>query len=778
MIKDYLKENNLIITPNSSKKKVINEINSLDKLVSYKIMDINEFLRNYFFDYEKEAIYYVMKRENVNVSIALEYLNSLYFAEDKNYNNPKLNKLVSLKNELISNNLLITNNNFKYYLDKVNIIIYNYILDPFYLNLLSNATVVDISYTKKELEVLKFNSIANEIGYICSDIKEKIDSGININNIKIVDSGSEYYNVLDRLFSIANIPISIPEKISLYDLPIGKKVINDLKNDKTFDEIIENIEEETLLSKVVSILNNYVSLDIEKEYLIELITYDLKNTYLPKKTVENAVSLINIDEVNSEDITYLVGFNKENYPKIDKDTSFLSDNMRKELGLFTSNIVNKNNNELLKSLLYNNNFIISYKEKDSFDRFNPCLLIKSEGMKEIDNPKPNYNFSNLYNKLTLVEEYDKFYKYGIISDELKLLKNNYDLKYDSYDNKFTGINNNFKELTLSYSSLDNYFRCSFRYYLSNVLNIKEDDQDEFYMNLGKIFHYVLSKYRDKDFSFDESWNKEASKYEFKNSELVLLEKLKDELRFDIEVIKDQENYNSLDDYYLENKFTLNIENSHNTNVIFKGFVDKIISSKKDNNTLVSIIDYKTGTLHTDLSNVIYGINMQLPTYLYLVKRSEKFPDSIILGFYLQKIINKDMKRTPNKTIEELKKDELRLVGYSNSDIDVLREFDSTCLDSSYIKGLKTVKDGDFSKNSKVLDNNEIDELDKLVEDNINKATEDILNNNFIINPKRIVNDDIGCENCAFRDICFRKEKDFKKLPKHNGLDFLGGDNNA
>ena len=85
MIKDYLKDNNLIITPNSSKKKVINDINSLDKLVSYKIMDINEFLRNYFFDYEKEAIYYVMKKENVNVSIALEYLESLYFVEDKKY---------------------------------------------------------------------------------------------------------------------------------------------------------------------------------------------------------------------------------------------------------------------------------------------------------------------------------------------------------------------------------------------------------------------------------------------------------------------------------------------------------------------------------------------------------------------------------------------------------------------------------------------------------------------------------------------------------------------
>ena len=778
MIKDYLEDNNLIIAPSFCKKKLINEINNLDKLISYKIMDINEFLKNYFFDYDKEAIYYVMKKENVNVDVALEYLNSLYFVEDKKYKNIKLNKLVTLKNELIFNNLLVFNNNFKYYLSKANIIIYNYILDPFYLNILKNIKIVDISYTKKDLEVLKFNNIFLEIGYICSDIKNKIDNGININNIKIVDSGSEYHNVLDRIFSISNIPISMPNKISLYDLPIGKEVINDIKNNKSFDEIINKINDQVLLNKIVSIFNNYVSLDIENKCLIEMISYDLKNTYLPKKVIDNAVSLINIDEVNNEDITYLIGFNKENYPKIDKDIDFLSDNMRKELGLFTSNEVNKNTNNLLKFLLYNNNFIISYKEKDSFDKYNPCLLIKSEGMKEIDNPKPTYNFSNLYNKLKLVEEYDKFYKYGIISDELKLLKNNYDLKYDSYDNRFTGIDNNFNELTLSYSSLDNFFRCSFRYYLSNILKIEEDEKDEFYMNLGNIFHYVLSKYRDKDFSFDESWNSEASKYEFKNSQLVLLDKLKEELKFDLNVIKNQENYSSLDNYYFENRFTLNIPNTHNTKVIFKGFVDKIIYSKKENNTLLSIIDYKTGVLHSDLSNVIYGIDMQLPTYLYLVKRSDLFPNSIILGFYLQKIINRDMKRTPNKTIEELKKNELKLVGYSNSNIDVLREFDSSCLDSSYIKGLKTNKDGSFSKSSKVLDNDEIDKLDKVVEDNILKATEDILNNKFDINPKRVLNDDIGCDNCAFRDICFKKEKDFKKLPKHNGLDFLGGDDNA
>ena len=46
MLKEYLKDNNLIIVPNSIKKKVIKEMNSYD-LINYKVMDINEFLSNY-----------------------------------------------------------------------------------------------------------------------------------------------------------------------------------------------------------------------------------------------------------------------------------------------------------------------------------------------------------------------------------------------------------------------------------------------------------------------------------------------------------------------------------------------------------------------------------------------------------------------------------------------------------------------------------------------------------------------------------------------------------
>ena len=53
MITEYLKDNNLIICPNTLKRKIVNEINSNNKIVSFRIMDLIEFKKNYFFDYEK-----------------------------------------------------------------------------------------------------------------------------------------------------------------------------------------------------------------------------------------------------------------------------------------------------------------------------------------------------------------------------------------------------------------------------------------------------------------------------------------------------------------------------------------------------------------------------------------------------------------------------------------------------------------------------------------------------------------------------------------------------
>ena len=97
-------------------------------------------------------------------------------------------------------------------------------------------------------------------------------------------------------------------------------------------------------------------------------------------------------------------------------------------------------------------------------------------------------------------------------------------------------------------------------------------------------------------------------------------------------------------------------------------------------TYITLIDYKTGNDDISLKYLKYGLNIQLPIYLYL-SNYLNLRNILYSGFYLQKfnITDKDY----------------RLVGYSNSDRDVLSILDSGYENSKIIKSMKTLKDGAF-----------------------------------------------------------------------------------
>jgi ATP-dependent helicase/DNAse subunit B len=158
--------------------------------------------------------------------------------------------------------------------------------------------------------------------------------------------------------------------------------------------------------------------------------------------------------------------------------------------------------------------------------------------------------------------------------------------------------------------------------------------------------------------------------------------------------------------------------------------------------------------------------MQLPVYIYLIKNSNIIKNVRIGGFYLQKILN-------NELDEEEKKKSLKLQGYSNSDINVLEKVDSSYNDSNVIKGLKTSSNGFYSY-SKVISDEDIDKLNKIVDKNIRKASNKIVSNEFDINPKEIDGKNVGCLYCEYRDICFVKNDDVVSLPKAGNI-FEGGE---
>ena len=204
-------------------------------------------------------------------------------------------------------------------------------------------------------------------------------------------------------------------------------------------------------------------------------------------------------------------------------------------------------------------------------------------------------------------------------------------------------------------------------------------------------------------------------------------------------------------------------------ITFKGFVDKMMTNDTEN--IISIIDYKTGNPDLNLNHIIHGLDLQLPVYIYLARK--KFPKAEIAGFYLQKILNNEISKDYKHTYESLKEDKLKLQGYSNSDISILEQFDSSYYESNTIKGMRTTSKGLASK--KILKSEQIDMLEHITEDKIEKAITGILNASFEINPKRVGMDNLGCKYCQFKDICFYTEKNIVNLKEYKNMEFLGGD---
>ena len=229
-----IKDNSIIILPNSIKNNVIKDVRTKG-LYNIKFMTLEEVIKKIYFDYNKETIYYLINKYNYKYDVALMYLNNLYYINDIDYNIDKLSKLKNLKQELDNNNLLIYDNLFKYSLKDKEIIIYGYNNLTKYQNkiidILKEYTKVNIikkdNNNYKHTTIYKFNNIEEEVSYVAESICNNIDNDIDINNIKIYYNNKDYDNYLDRIFKLYNLPLNNNNSY-LYSTSIGRYLIDNL----------------------------------------------------------------------------------------------------------------------------------------------------------------------------------------------------------------------------------------------------------------------------------------------------------------------------------------------------------------------------------------------------------------------------------------------------------------------------------------------------------------------------------------------------------------------
>ena len=786
---DKFRDMDLVIVKNNIKNMLIEELNN-SGLMNVKVMSLEEVRGKYYFTYDERAIYYLMKKYGYQVDVARMYLKQITKVSDEDFGNEKIRTIINLRDELRSNNLLIYNNGFKNYLRGKNIVIYNYYdLSKYDLKLI-NDLEKDNSVRICNDEVIEYNheviyqadTIEGEVSFIAGDIVEKINNGIDINKIKICGVSGEYESLIKRIFKWFNIPISINSSV-IYSTKIGQDFINNLSNDReavieylnnnydTSNEVVKSI-----INRLVKLINKYVWVDKILD-VKELIIDEVKNLKVSVERYSNEVSIINnLNEASVDDIVYLIGFNQGEIPKCYKDEDYFNNTLLEKLGLDTTSEINRMEvNKWLFDIKNVKNLIITSKRVSSLGEHYLSSL-NDELKLEVRDIELKYNYSNLYNKIKLVSKLDVLVKYNEKDSDLEYLYNNYrDIEYNTYDSSFSGIDKDKlqeylnKRIVLSYSAMNTYYQCGFRYYLSNILKLNIFEET-FYTVLGNLFHYVLSNYFKEGFDLKREYNSFLSKctYQFDDREKFFLEYLEGELEFIVKTIIKQNETNSLNNILAEERIEIDKSRS-GMDVVFKGFVDKIMIN--DDNSVMSIIDYKTGNPKLNLNNTIYGLDLQLPVYIYLAKR--KFSNARVAGFYLQKILNSEIVKDFKHTYEALKEDKLKLQGYSNSNIDVLEKFDSGYYESKVIKGMRTSSKGISSK--KILDDVKIDKLVSITEDKIDEAINNIIDAKFDINPKRIGMDNVGCEFCSFKDICFMKEEMLVNLKEYKNMEFLGGE---
>lgn len=756
--------NNKIVVLNDYAKKSF--IKKIDKLINVKVITLSELKRKYYFDYDNKAIYFVSNKYNCIPEIAKIYIENIYYLKD--IDDEKINFLKDIKNDLDTNNLLTYNNLFKEFLKGKEIVLYNLkYVDKFYKNIFkeleefSKVTIYNDEDNSTVKELYKANNSEEEIAFVCSKITKLIKSGVSINNIKLANVKSDYEFIIRKTFKLFNIPINLPsfETIKSTSLIIKFKELYDSDIYETIEKLKEFIntkEENDIFKSIINIVNNYLWAN---DFMLvkDMVFNDIDNIKTPREKLKNAVEVIEFKKelVSDNDYVFLIGYNEGVIPINYKDEDYLSDAIKEKLDLSTSFELNENAmNETKDNIRNIKNLIVTYPNHNLSSE----IYISSSYEKDLFDEKElniSFNESNDYNKLKLVSEKDENSKFGTITDNLLKLSSHYkDMKYNSYDNKYKAIDKSkikdfFKDgLTLSYTSINDYYMCSFRYYLDYILKINKFE-DTFEATVGSIFHKILSMCFDQDIDIIRTYETEIenSNYEFNESEKFFLSILKDELVLIIETIKNQLSYTQLTNSMYEKKIVIDVDKD--LQIRFKGFVDKILYNEFNGKTVLAIIDYKTGNPNLNINNTIYGLEMQLPVYIYLIKNEIK--DVKIGGFYLQKILN-------NTTDKEKRLDSLKLQGYTNSDLDYIDKVDSSFNDSKVIKSLRTSSKG-FYYYSKMINDEEIDILYNVVDSKIKEASKDILDSKFDINPKEMNNENIGCSFCKYKDICFMKPKD-------------------
>ncbi len=762
--------NKILITNNFEKNAILQKSFDDKQLLSFKILNFQQAQTFFLPNIDPAAKYEIYKTlKNYELSNQI-YKNLLNVINKKEINNSNINKIQEIKEwiKILENKNLITTNELSYNKDV-------FITDLQFKNINEKFILLKNNYNfppKQEIKINEFKDFEKEVFYTFNKISELLNKKININNIKLYINN----NYIDYAKTVANfykIPVNIEFK---YNLNYAKDVkeISELLQKDTVNRLIKSKHLDKLsehnYNEIINIINLYIDYldDIE---LSEFIIKEINAKYLTNYEMENVLEIKPINEFsyNKNNYNFIIGFNNLDFISYYKDKDYLNDKEKKSLNLINTVDKNKQLNSHIKNvinyLFSDENTHISYSKKVLNQKVQ--IYLENDNTTIIQNNlyENKNRFSKSADQYLFQKEMYKFKNYNIKTELLNNLNENLtSLEKQKYYFKFNELKNwDFnkfkKEKEISSTLIEKYYKCSFIFYVENILGLKAYPKNKISLHVGSYIHEILERIVN-EYSYDKYFNKKSNNLEEKiitsdinlYSSKVLEEN--EQLFNDInpnnkELIIKKMNYFLIDlcililNQILTEKFQVyavekNLEQKYK-DFNFVGKVDKILNY----NNYFMVVDYKSSKSKLDLDDNILNLGVNLQNLIYFILLNENVENVEFAGTYRYKICPEIIKDKEN---------EFKREGYTINKEEVLNN-----ININNYQGLKLKNDGTFTANSQkyLLDENQIEEKIKIVKQKIDQFLNNI-ENNVIYEAKPLIYDKLSpCEYCSYLNVCYK-----------------------
>ncbi len=184
------------------------------------------------------------------------------------------------------------------------------------------------------------------------------------------------------------------------------------------------------------------------------------------------------------------------------------------------------------------------------------------------------------------------------------------------------------------------------------------------------------------------------------------------------------------------------------NVVLTGMIDRVDLYEADGKKYLRIVDYKSGGKQFDLSDIFYGMNMQMLIYLFTVTSSGIYDGAIPSGV-LYMPSKRPIHSTSVKDFSALVKEENKAMRMNGLLVD----------DEISLSAMDREKSGRFvpyipgDKKNSVLEAEDFDRIGRLVVDMLKKAGQGIHSGCVDVAPTDDAGGKSPCKYCDYRTVC-------------------------